>query len=434
MQKKVKVAVVGAGSFVFGPAVLQQICEFGLSDVELVLMDVDSGVLELMAAVGERMVREAGLQTQISATTKLASALDGADFVVCCAAPQMRSRHEIDRTLIQRHYPETPITEFGGLAGLSYSLRQMAFVRELAVAMKQHCPNAWLLSVSNPLPRVCQAAHETGIKTAGFCYYALAVYHKLLSILDLPPEPFPWTEARRKFVATIGGLNHFSWICELNDGDSNADLMPRLRSALEEGRTAGNPRCEAVSRRTGYFLIGADDHVASDFLAPENGVTPGYHSPFHGNDEDRRERLQSLREYSVGEGSVAAVTKDSAWEKPLEFLAGLAFGYPASFPTLNLINEGQIPNLPREVFVQTACDITGSTLQPQSVTLPETVLPYCENVAAVTAAIVRAGRTREKRAILDVIDLDPTIVDKTRGRLVANDILEAHADVIGTFR
>lgn len=430
-----KVAVVGAGSFVFGPSVLHQtIFEQRLDDIEIALVDVDAGMLDLMKGVGERMKTDAGSRAHISATTQREEALRDADFVICCAAPQMRSRHETDRAILAQFYPETPVTEFGGLAGLSYSLRQMAFVRPLARDMARLCPGAWLLDASNPLPRVCQAAHEAGegqIKVAGFCYYALAAYMELPSVFGTPSGPFPWKEARQKYQATIGGLNHFSWIVALRDGESGADLMPALMSALAEGKSGGNPRNEAKSREVGAFLIGADSHVASDFLAPSGPVE--YAAPYHGADEERARRLANMRDYANGGGSLQDVMTEDAWEKPMDLVAALAFGREAEFPTLNLINDGQIPNLPRDAFVQTAATASTKGVEPQTVTLPEPVRAECERVAGVTSAIVRAGRTRKLADVREVVELDPTIEDKARGWNAAQKILEAHADMIGAF-
>ena len=59
-----KIAVIGAGSYVFGPSVLAQTyLEQGLPDVHLALVDPDLETVELLAAVGRRMARERGLAT-----------------------------------------------------------------------------------------------------------------------------------------------------------------------------------------------------------------------------------------------------------------------------------------------------------------------------------------------------------------------------------
>src|SRR4051794_31006363 len=156
-----KIALLGAGSFVFGPSVLiDAITDHRMSGLELALMDPNRDAVDLMAGVGRRLARDAGVDVTISAHTDQAPALDGADFVLCSVAVELRNRFLADVEVARRHAPDHLITEFGGIAGISYSLRQIAMIQGVCADMKRLCPKAWLLDVANPLPRVCQAAQE----------------------------------------------------------------------------------------------------------------------------------------------------------------------------------------------------------------------------------------------------------------------------------
>jgi alpha-galactosidase/6-phospho-beta-glucosidase family protein len=423
----VKAAVIGAGSFVFGPSVLHQaIFEERLDGLELALVDVDAASLEMMAALGRRMAREAGVDVRISAHTDRRAALDGASFVICCAAPDMRARHQTDYAIIQRHLPGHMITEFGGVAGISYSLRQIAFIRGLAADMRRLCPEAWLLSVSNPLPRVCQAAAESGVRTAGFCAVSLAGYGMAAQLLGMEAESYPWTATRAQLRAKMAGLNHFCWLVDLCDAATGEDLLPALRCAAADGHTAGSPVCENLLRETGYLLVPHDDHVA-DFLSPD--PRRHYHPPYHGDAAERQARWIYLQAAARGDAPLNAVTEHEAWEKPMAFVAGAAFGATATLHSLNLVNVGQIPNLPRGVFVETPCVVTSDGPQPTSVTLPDAVVPYCQRTALITDTIVRGGMTGDRGYIHAAVELDPTIVDKAAGLAAIDECLAAHADL-----
>src|SRR5688572_20592166 len=162
-----KIAVLGAGSYVFGPSVLKDaILEHRLDDVEIALVDPVRDVVEPLAAVGQRIAHETGVRATVTAYTDRAAALPGSDFVVCAAAREIKRRFARDCEIAARHDPTHVITEFGGIAGISYSLRQIALIEEICADIERHCPSAWLLDVANPLPRVCQAAHALGVKTA----------------------------------------------------------------------------------------------------------------------------------------------------------------------------------------------------------------------------------------------------------------------------
>lgn len=428
----VKVAVVGAGSFVFGPSVLKDaILENRLNGLELALLDVDRETVQLMAGVGRRMAREAGVKAKVTAHTQRAKAFDGADFVVCSAARQIFKRFQMDCEIIGRLAPGHLITEFGGVAGISYSLRQMALIQELAADIRKLCPKAWLFNVSNPLPRVAQAAHEAGVRTVGFCSVSIGCYGMLWRIFGGEAIKYPFARGRETWTALMAGLNHFSWLLELRGRESGVDAMPDLRRRLSCGATSGQTRCEKYCRRTGYLLTAGDNHVR-DFLAPE----PGAHQlreASHGTAAERERRLKLLRDVAAGKAPWDDLTAHESWEKPLDLVAAMAFGRPAEFSALNLINDGQIPSLPRNVFVETPCSVSARGPVPRKIVLPRGIRPLCLRTAQVTAAIVRAGAARRRKLVHHAVELDPTVIDKKAGCTAIDECLKAHADVLPAY-
>jgi alpha-galactosidase/6-phospho-beta-glucosidase family protein len=428
-----KIAVIGAGSYTFGPSVLNQaILENRLSGVELALVDVDRETLELMAGVGRRMARETGVDVTITTHTERPSAFEGAEFVICSAAREMQRRFTMDYEIIQQYMPGHQITEFGGIAGISNSLRQIELISQICADMKRHCPDAWLLNVANPLPRICQAAYEEDIRTVGFCSVGMVAYHYLSQLFYGQGATYPFDEPRKRWSMTTAGLNHFTWILELRDQETGEDLLPELRERIEQGATSGNPQVEAVFRETGYFLAPGDDHVR-DFLPPHPSYEPVTHL-WHGTVEERKTRLQRLK--AIGEGKIGwdDLFTNPSWERPLDFIAAYKYGKPTYFPALNLINAGQISDLPREVFVETPVTVEDGLMKPKVINLPDSVLQTTQHTALVTETIVRAGLTRSRQLVHHAVELDPTIVDKAAGIQAIDACLNAHADLLPTFR
>ena len=427
-----KIAIVGAGSFVFGPSVLAgALLEHRLGEAELALVDVDRDVLDLVASVGQRMARQAAPGARVTAHTDRAAAFDGADFVICSAAPEMRMRHKMDCDIIDTFLPGHLVTEFGGIAGISYSLRQIAFITALAADMQRRCPRAWLFTVSNPLPRVCQAAHESGVPTVGFCSVSLSVYAMLWRILRGQAIDYPFTAAREAYEVLVAGLNHLSWLLEVRDRATRADLMPTLHKKLEDGISSGNPRAETIARETGYLLATTDNHTR-DFLRPAGEVGPRY-DVWHGTPEERERRLAVLRDVAEGKASWDELLRQASWEKPIDLVAAMARGGTVHFDSLNLVNRGQIPNLPDGLFVETPADGSPQGPLPQTVRLPEIILPYCRRTAQVTDLIVHAGLERSRRLVEKAVELDPTILNKSAGKRAIDACLDLHADVLGPY-
>jgi len=432
VMDRLKIAVIGVGSFVFGPSMLHQvILEHRLQDIELALVDADAEMVELMASVGKQMARQANAQIYISTHTSRPDALNGADFVICSVARQGFKRYAMDYQIIQQYMPEHVVTEFGGIAGIGNSLRQIAMILELADDMQHYCPKAWLFDIANPLPRVCQAAHERGIKTVGFCSVSQLAYSMAWQILHGEALHYPFTQARECWNITTAGLNHFAWLTNFTEKETERDMLPSLRQALAQGQTSGNPVSEALARETGYLLVPVDDHTR-DFLRPSVQV-PNI-LPFHGSHDERQQRVAHLQRIAQGREEFESILHNPSWERPIDVIAALAFNKPTAVHSLNMINEGQIPNLPRSVFVETPCRVTKEGIMPQTVILPDAVLPLCQHTALVTDTIVQAALQHSRALVHNVVELDPTVLDISTGIRAIDACLEAHADMLPYYQ
>ena len=114
----IKIAIVGAASYVFGPSMIKQaLVEHRLNDVELALMDPHREGVNLMGHFARRVASDLGLTARITTHTEADTALQGADFVICSAAREMARRFGMDCAIIDRHMPDHWATEFGGIAG-----------------------------------------------------------------------------------------------------------------------------------------------------------------------------------------------------------------------------------------------------------------------------------------------------------------------------
>ncbi len=429
---QLKIAVIGVGSFVFGPSMLHQvILEHRLQDIELALVDVDAEMVELMASVGQQMARQADVQIRISTHTSRAEALDGADFVICSVARQGFKRYIMDYQIIQQYIPEHVVTEFGGIAGISNSLRKIAMILELADDMQRYCPQAWLLDIANPLPRVCQAAYERGIKTVGFCSVSQLSYSMAWQILYGEALHYPFTQARERWNITTAGLNHFVWLVGFMEKETERDMLPGLRQALVEGHTSGNLVSEALARETGYLLVPVDDHTR-DFLCPSIAVPTI--PPFHGTPDERQQRAAQLQRIAQGQEGFGSILHNPSWERPIDVIVALTFDKPVAIHSLNMINKGQIPNLPRSVFVETPCRVTKEGILPQTIILPDAVLPLCQHTALVTDTIVQAALQHNRALVHRAVELDPTVLDTTAGIRAIDACLEAHADMLPYYQ
>jgi alpha-galactosidase/6-phospho-beta-glucosidase family protein len=431
-----KIVLIGAGSYVFGPSILKQaIVDNQLEDVELALMDIDSEIVTRMAGVAQRMLAEYNRQEAITVTahTTWDSALPGADFVICAVAIQGQKRFEQDVEIIRQYIPDHLVTEFGGIAGTSYSLRQIAMITQLTDAMKLHSPAAWLMNVANPLPRVSQAAHENGIKTIGFCSVAQEVHGRLWELWHGETAPYPFAIPRNDWEIVTAGVNHLSWVLTFRDRATGADLYPELRQRLSEssGET-GQPQSEMLLRETGYLLSASDHHIR-DFLEPFPGQ-PEHYEVFHGTPVERQARLNLLDAIGAGDEPWERMMTAIAWERPIDVIAAMQTNEPVVVEALNLVNTGQMPALPNGVFVETPVWVSADGIRPETVQLPDSVQDITRRTALISDTIVRGAINHDRSLIHRAIELDPTVIDKAAGIRAIDACISAHDDLIGEWK
>lgn len=411
-----KIVYVGAGSYTFGPSVLaQSLIDHDLGEAELALVDVNESSLELMRGVAARLCKTMGRKTRISVHTDPSSALPGADFVICSASPAMRQRFATACRIIEEVIPEHVATEFGGVAGLTNSISLCRFIKSLCEQITTHCPEALLLNVANPLPRVCQAASESGVKTVGFCSASLGVYAQLWRLFGHDDVDYPFSDPREQWRLTCAGLNHFAFLLKFEDRKTGTDLMPTLLDKLRTPENStGNPRCERFALDTGHLLVPCDTHC-TDFL-PAQTREGEQHTPWHGDENEREKRLNELREVASGNGDWKLVNKHPSWERPLDLVVALTQNHTASFHSLNLLNtDRHIANLPEHVYVETPATADSRGIHPEQITLPDQIEPYCRHVALVTDTIVRAAMLNKEHLVKLATQLDPSIGDKESG-------------------
>jgi alpha-galactosidase len=267
------------------------------------------------------MAKVRGLDATISAYTERRPALDGADYVVCSAAQQLFMRFATDRAIAHKHDPKHIVSEFGGVAGITYSLRQIALMESIVQDIRAYCADALLLDAANPLPRVCQAAHELGARTVGFCALSEATYGVLWRMATGAQLEFPYAAARQKWSITMAGVNHFCWITDIQDRSTGQSVRAAL---LEQARAGGLPDAPVATRLLrdlDCLLIPVDGHTA-DFLTP-TGATRELEEPGHGSPDQRRQRMELLAAIGAGTAAWEPLFKKPSWERPGDLIAAL---------------------------------------------------------------------------------------------------------------
>lgn len=422
-----KLAVVGAGSFVFAPSVLKDAIEkHRMTPCELVLMDLDLEAAEIMAGIGRRMADELRTGATVRATDNRRRALEGCDFVILCASPEGARRWKMDYEILERHGMGDQSRECGGLGGLSNSLRSIGLAMAVARDMEELCPGAALLDVTNPMPRVVTAAsRHSSIRAYGFCNLAdggPAGHEWLPRLLGREPQ---------SMEVVTAGLNHFAWLVSARDRATGADLMDEAEAAVRKGAGREFTLLQRWLDKYGAIAAGHPDHTA-EYLAPDPDVRYCTQPPYHGGPEERKTRREQLRATAAGALDWRETLTGGSWEHPVDLAAAAHFGLDRCLGVVNLPNDHYVPELPAGRIVEVPTVVTGGEVHGAPIDrMPGTTGELCRTVSDVHELVAEGAATGSIAKLEEAIEADPAIPDKPRGRRALGELIAAHADIEG---
>ncbi len=450
-----KIALIGAGSREFGPATLRDIYlsePLARHRVAVALMDRDAGELATTRAYAESLSERTELCHDISATTDLGEALDGADFVVMAIEVNRYFYWAQDFHVPRRYGFRQVYGENGGPGGLFHALRNMGPSVEIARDMEARCPEAWLLNYTNPLTKLCEAQTRlTGARVVGLCHGICHGKEQVCRLIERPPEDLR---------AYASGLNHFTWFQELRSRSAGGeDLYPLLKKKEREACWLSDwdeialsrilLRCFGLFPSPGANHIGEYIRWAEDFLGSsllqffydpregdpwETGDVPTwlYNLSDHPTDaplfpEKPLQRLKPSREDRIaGDGEL-----HPSGELAVPIIEGLACGVKRELPAVNVPNHGWVPGLPDGAVVEVPATVGPDGLQPRAMErLPEAVLALLRPQVSINTLLVDAYAESSRSTLLQALLLDPTCHSYRQAVHLIDRMFELQADIL----
>ena len=459
MTLPTKIVVIGAGSASFGENTLAAIIRSGRGDPAdhpslrgstLALVDRNADTLDTVHRLAERLNREWDAGMLISAHTRHAEALEGAGFVV--SAIEVGAREGLwrrDFEIPLQFGVRQPYAENGGPGGFAHAARNIGPVMQIARDMEEACPEAWFVNYTNPMIRICEAVNRhSRIKAVGLCHQIFIGYvmvgialAKDLGIdvpagiegmhADIQQAPLH-EQVREQIVPRLdiraAGLNHFSWILSIRDRRTGEDLYPLFRRRFFELDPEFEPLTRRVFEAFGLFPVPGDTHLCEYLPWLSDPVTRPW--------EKYRIRLYdwelmaSVREFQharlkgmANKEMTIEALEDTDSEGALEMIANMAGAGSHYHLAANLMNVGQIGNLPHGATVETPVVVDGAGIHPVHVgALPEPIAELLRRETTVARLCVDAAVEGSREKALQCLLLDPVITDME----TAKDVLDAY--------
>ncbi|HEY5728709.1 MAG TPA: hypothetical protein VIS72_01565 [Anaerolineales bacterium] len=462
MTLPTKITVIGAGSASFGENTLSAIMRSQkLKGSALALVDRNSGTLDIVHRLANRLNREWDAQFNITAHTDHKDALPDSQFVV--NAIEVGARENLwqrDFEIPLKYGVRQPYAENGGPGGFAHAARNIGPILQIAHDMEQACPDAWFVNFTNPMFRICDAVNRySNIKAVGLCHQIFQGYMMVgvalakdlgieipegLTGMHAAVDQHPLQHRVKEQIVPLvdiraAGLNHFTWILSIHDRRTGEDLYPLFKKRFFELDTKFEPLTRHIFSAFGLFPVPGDTHLCEYLPWMSDPATkPWERYNIRLYDWDlfaavREFELHRLNEMANGDASIEALL-DTDSEGALEMIENVAGAGTHYHLAANLPNAGQISNLPLGAIIETPVHVDGAGIHPVHVgALPEPIAELLRREITVAQLCVNAAVEGSREKALQCLLLDPVITDIGTAQKILDDYLTEYREYLPQF-
>lgn len=451
MADKLKITIIGGGSYAWTPTIFRDlVVTEELEGSTICLEDIDPAALRDQERLARKILKTSGRKVKLQSTTSQAEALDGANFVILTISTGGLDAMEHDIGIPLKYGIYQAVGDTVGPGGLARALRNIPVVVGIGHDMEKHCPNAWMINYTNPMTTLTRAMWRyTRTRTIGLC-------HELFGTLSFIAQLFG-IEDRHEIEVQAAGINHLLWILSMRI--RGEDGFEMLRRYLADHKAFGRKR---VVRKSGqetthaqtltgshqvklalFEAFGAlpaagDRHVAEFFPhflteATHSGVDWGVHLT-----------TVAERKTSWLPGAITRTKEMLAGKRAIELtrsgetasliIAALAGRRPPLIDVMNLPNQGQVPELPLDVVVETmaGADRVGARGLAAG-RLPMGVLNVLMTHVINQELVVEAAMTGDRHLALQALLNDPLTRDFKDAHKMLDEMIEANHKLLPQF-
>jgi alpha-galactosidase len=451
MKKTRKIVLIGAGSAVFTHGLVADlIVSTDLGDWELGLVDIDPSALETAEGISRKMIAARQANITVQASTDRRDVLPGADLVVLTVGVESRAGWEKDAYLPRKFGVFQPVGDSVLPGGISKAMRQVPALVAIAEDVKKLCPEAMLVNYANPMTVNCWAIRQaTGIPVVGLCHGVFHVTRELAGLAGAPLD---------EVTALFAGLNHLTFIYDFRwNGESlwpilekrwqaEKDLPPdpmSLGKTFPAGlKTSTNPFSWSLYEAYGAYPAVNDRHACEFF--PERFPNGDYYGMKLGVDAFSVEeiiawgeaRYQNMRSQALGQKPLDTdIFNRTAGEHEqlIAILRSITFDQRKIF-SVNMPNQGAVPNLPDDAILEMPAVATATGLRPiQLPDFPSTLAAIINRKLASARLTMEAALRGDRRLFVEAILADGAVHDRQTASRLADTLLEAHREWLPNF-
>lgn len=383
--EEIKIAYIGGGSRGWAWGLMSDLVSCDDICGRVALYDIDLDSARDNAVIGNLFNSAEGAKSHwdYEVSMSLDEALSGADFVVISILPGTFDEMESDVHTPEKYGIYQSVGDTVGPGGIIRAMRTVPMFEEIAKAIKNCCPEAWVINYTNPMTLCVKTLYHIfpKIKAFGCCHEVFGTQKFLACMVE---EVFCTKDINyRDIKVNPVGVNHFTWLTSAYW--QNHDLFPYYRDFCyqyqngysKEGNVDSNWMNNSFAStdkvkmdlflRYGFIAAAGDRHLAEFcegkwYLENPDRVREmqfGLTSvAWRKKDlEERKMRSEQLR---TGKEPVKINLTGEEGVHQIRALLGLC----DLVTNVNIPNIGQIPNLPIGAVVETNAVFRAGSLVP----------------------------------------------------------------------
>ena len=411
------------------------------------LYDIDQEAARHNEVIGNRLSSrpEAVGKWKYEVSGSLEEALTGVDFVVISILPGTFDEMQSDVHLPERHGIYQSVGDTAGPGGLVRALRTIPMFVEIAEAVKEYAPKAWVINYTNPMTLCVKTLYHVfpEIKAFGCCHEVFGTQKVLKGICE--QELGIKDIDRSEIMVNVLGINHFTWFDSASY--KGIDLFPVYDKFIDEHFEEGYEEADRnwmnssfncanrvkfdLFKKYGLIAAAGDRHLA-EFMPgntylndPETvkswkfGLTTVDYRK-----DDLKKRLAKSERLVKGEEEVEMKPSGEEGILLIKALCGLT----RVVSNVNIPNTArQITNLPESAVVETNAVFSRDSIQPIvagaiPVQVQTLITPHVQNHELILRAALECNYDLAYEAFMN----DPLVkgrITETEGHALLKDMV-----------
>ena len=409
IQQRIDIAYIGGGSMNFGWKLMGEICQDETLSGTIRLYDIDKKLSLANEVIGNKIRELPECKTNMIfiAVDTLEEALRNADFVIISITAGDINEQVSDIQVPELYGIYQAAGDNTGPGGVMRALRTLPEYIKFAKKIEELCPNAWVISMSEPMSACLKTLYMTFPKIKAFgC--SNDIFQTQDIIADFTEEYLNVDNiSRREIKTNVIGINKFCWINEaLYNGDNLFNIYDsNARKYADNGYEKkkldyrNNPYACAhkvkfdMFLRYGVIAASSDRYLADScppwyLSSPRNALnwkvgmmTTAFMRKY------KAEKITKARKLINGDESLHLNWSGTDCIAQIKAI----LGHCNVITNVVMQNIGQIPNIPLGAVVETNAFISKNNVKPVFAgAVPEDILVLIGRLVANNNMLVDA--------------------------------------------